>query len=82
MAGLFACIKCPFIERLKRVVPAVSVPASAAGEKAAALSVFPRRKICVKKPCAEIRSIWLLVRGFVVLPHKSSRWWSAGLVGS
>ena len=75
MAGLFACIKCPFIERLKIVVPAVSVPASAPGEKAAALSVFPRIKICVKKPCAEIRSIWLLVRGL----WSCQRWWSGGL---
>ena len=63
--------KCPFIERLKRVLPAVFTPASAAVGESCNFGLFPWIKISVKKPCAGIRSIQLSALLRMVLPYKS-----------
>ena len=68
--------KCPFIERLKRVLAAVFTPASAAVGESCNFGLFPWIKISVKKPCAGIRSIQLSVLLRMVLPYKSWLCWA------
>ena len=72
--------KCPFIERLKRVLPAGFTPASAALGESCNFGLFPWIKIPVKKPCAGIRSIQLSALVRMVLPYKS--WLSSSTTGA